>query len=396
MSENKVWFSHGEEIYEVKKGWFLKKGGFAWTGKTKIWNWDNCTVGLAKPRSDRTLIIVRSDTNKNSKFMGDRPVKIRFMLGFEVKEIVSGPVFEKPVKRGDKCIKGEWDGSKGRYVIRLRGSPTGDEFDWSDDYWIWVYDDDLSGMKNIDALHRQIEANLSSKITSDNVFKVDSAPINNDDVVPVIYQPAVDSLKNFIREINCKRQQINGVDYIEVTLIFENERLQKSDDFDKTYKFARKDLLFGREKDIERFKIILKEGKPDHLLFPGIYSKEMENGVCRERDILFDSTHGDTTKNPDNTPKRPIKYFFADVNHPVIFVNTSNHAMAGDDANHRLWKWEYIPWEENGAAVYRGDSSLADVEKRFPEPPLWGVPKWIFGLANRLRQKNRAPCDSEL
>ena len=67
MSENKVWFSHGEEIYEVKKGWFLKKGGFAWAGKTKIWNWDNCTVGLAKPRSDRTLIIVRSDTNKNSR-----------------------------------------------------------------------------------------------------------------------------------------------------------------------------------------------------------------------------------------------------------------------------------------------------------------------------------------
>ncbi len=395
MSKNKVWFSHGEEIYEVKKGGFLKKGGFAWTGKTKIWNWDNCTVGLAKPTSDRTLIIVRSVANKNSKFMGDRPVKVSFMLGFEIKRIVSGPGFEKPDKGIGTLKKGVWNGSKGRYVIRLRGSPAGDGFDWSDDYWIWVYDDDLSGMKNIDALHRQIEDNLSSKITSDNIFRVGDASAN-EEIVPVIYQPAVDSLKNFIREINCKRQQKNGVEEVEVTLIFENERLQKSDDFDKTYKFARKDLLFGREKDIERFKIILKDGKPDHLLFPGIYSKEVENGVCRERDILFDSTHGDTTKNPDNTPKRPIEYFFADVNHPVVFVNTSNHAMAGDDANHRLWKWEYIPWEEDGAAVYHGNISLEDVEARFPEPPLLGIPKWIFDRVNRLRQKNRASCDSEL
>ena len=27
----------------------------------------------------------------------------------------------------------------------------------------------------------------------------------------------------------------------------------------------------------------------------------------------------------------------------MVFVNTSNHAMAEHDANHELWKWEYVP-----------------------------------------------------
>jgi len=43
-------------------------------------------------------------------------------------------------------------------------------------------------------------------------------------------------------------------------------------------------------------------------------------------------------------------------------INTSNHAMAEDDANHRLWKWEYIPWLENSAVIL-GENTREEVEK---------------------------------
>jgi hypothetical protein len=41
---------------------------------------------------------------------------------------------------------------------------------------------------------------------------------------------------------------------------------------------------------------------------------------------------------------RRIKYYFNSRNYPIMFVNTSNHAVAEYDNNHQLWKWEYVPW----------------------------------------------------
>jgi len=57
--------------------------------------------------------------------------------------------------------------------------------------------------------------------------------------------------------------------------------------------------------------------------------------------------------------KDHIKNFYADANHPVIFVNTSNHAMAEYDNNPQFWKWEYAGWEKNTPLIVGGGSKEA-------------------------------------
>ena len=52
------------------------------------------------------------------------------------------------------------------------------------------------------------------------------------------------------------------------------------------------------------------------------------------------------------------------MNHPVIFVNTSNHALAPHDNNHDLWKWEYIPWNEK-IPIKLGTKTRQEVESFF-------------------------------
>ena len=61
-----------------------------------------------------------------------------------------------------------------------------------------------------------------------------------------------------------------------------------------------------------------------------------------------------------------VKYNFQDTNHPVIFVNTSNHALAPHDNNHDLWKWEYVPWSEK-IPIKSGSKSRQEVESFFKE-----------------------------
>ena len=38
--------------------------------------------------------------------------------------------------------------------------------------------------------------------------------------------------------------------------------------------------------------------------------------------------------------------------HPVVFINTSNHAMTEMDRNPTLWKWEYQPFEEKSPVTF--------------------------------------------
>ena len=59
-----------------------------------------------------------------------------------------------------------------------------------------------------------------------------------------------------------------------------------------------------------------------------------------------------------------VKYYFQNKNHPVIFVNTSNHAIAPHDNNHDLWKFEYVPWSKK-SPVKLGTSTRKEVENSF-------------------------------
>ena len=58
------------------------------------------------------------------------------------------------------------------------------------------------------------------------------------------------------------------------------------------------------------------------------------------------------------------KYYFQDNNHPVIFVNTSNHTLAPHDNNRDLWKCEYVPWAKN-SPVKLGTMTREEVGQKY-------------------------------
>jgi len=114
-------------------------------------------------------------------------------------------------------------------------------------------------------------------------------------------------------------------------------------------------VIYGRILDLESFKILVaKDFANDRFVFEGIYSNSEEMNA--------DSIHGD--KAPPPAPKHSIKYYFMDRNHPVVFVNTSNHAMAEHDTNDRIWKWEYIPCLTD-APIKLGSMTRKEIEQRF-------------------------------
>lgn len=178
-----------------------------------------------------------------------------------------------------------------------------------------------------------------------------------DKIIPAIYQPAVDSLDNFVREVHCaqKPEKTDGSYEVEVSIIFNNEQLRKhacGGNLNKIYEGFRR-LYHGRTLDVKTFNIIVRKDITDNkFIFEDIYSDEHQ--------LEDDSIHGD----PRPAPERIIKYCFIDHNHPVIFINTSNHAMAEHDANHRLWKWEYIPWMKD-APVKFGNKTREEIDREF-------------------------------
>ena len=91
-----------------------------------------------------------------------------------------------------------------------------------------------------------------------------------------------------------------------------------------------------------------------YFTFEKIYS----NGY----DITYDTIHG----NPF-PPERKVKYYFMDYYHPIVFINTSNHAMSESDNNHDLWKWEYIPFIQSKKRPFKfGTKSRKDIDREFP------------------------------
>ena len=117
-------------------------------------------------------------------------------------------------------------------------------------------------------------------------------------------------------------------------------------------------MIYGRLMDLESFNILIdKDPASNRFTFKGIYS---DNNGMNE-----DSIHGD--KPPPPSTEHPIKYYFSNHNHPVVFVNTANHAMAEHDANNRIWKFEYIPWMED-VPVKLGTKTRREIEQSFKSP----------------------------
>ncbi len=268
---------------------------------------------------------------------------LRYMLGFEISGVPSEPKTEIYIARNN--IPKRREGPKERWVMQLDNK-----------HWIWEWAQEGKNIINsaIYRLYRDIVNELENpSITGDNIIKT-HVDVQSDGLLPVIYQPSVDALKNFVREVHCAKETVNqdGSYTIEVSILFNNERLRQHGVLNSIYEFIRR-IIYGRVMDLESFKILVaKDLVNDRFVFEGIYSDNEEMNA--------DSIHGD--KVPPPAPKHPVKYYFMDCNHPVVFINTSNHAMAEHDTNIKIWKWEYIPWLTD-APIRLGSMSRKEIEQ---------------------------------
>jgi hypothetical protein len=275
------------------------------------------------------------------------------MLGFDVEGSkiqppkegkYNEPIDNKPKRYGQERI---------RWVVKL-------DNDYS--IWQWKEEDKTIESSKVYEIYRGIIKCLDEPIIPNakdvfNVVAFDDNKIGKK-IVPVVYQPAIDSWKNFVREVHC--HALGNDDKIQVSILFNNEELREHKIVNRLYEWFRS-WFYGRIIDVETFFIVLKEknnnnNNPELLDFPSIYSAE--NSI--EHDSIHVDRYGIT-----------IKYYFGNLRHPIIFINTSNHAMGEHDTNHRLWKWEYIAWQKDGAIKF-GEKSREEINNKFkPKLRFW-------------------------
>ena len=373
-SSSLFWFSHNINRYEKK---FLKSS-VKRTKEIIILDWDNCTISnVGKLENGKTRLVIRTNTNRNSHYMGNKPINLRYMLDIDVQQIsdlyteyykVNIPAKDPyPHKDIPKSItKTQYK----RHVFQLCGNRS--EHDKLNDgdytYWIWEWakkDVDIK-LHNIYKLYNQLYyfnkekniPNIQSPLQKNVIFDVQLTEKETDNnikntIVPIIYQPAFDSLQNFVREIH---YAIIEKDIVEVSIIFENEQLRRFKYLNKIYEKYRR-IIYGRIQDVETFRIHIdsKQEKDynKYCTFQKIYSNSY--------DITYDTIHGDPFP-----VKRKIYYYFVDYCHPIVFINTSNHAMAQYDNNRDLWKWEYIPFiKSKKRPIKIGKKSRKEIDMEF-------------------------------
>lgn len=301
-------FSYTQEKYDE----FNEHGRryLNWTNKEETWNYKDCTITVLGHK-DGTHIVMRREREGKSSFKKSDYI-LKLMMGFTATDV-------------------QKNYSNSKYELTFTVLQTMDKHHRDlKDVRIWSSDKEA-----VEKLHHTIQEKMKNP-DSENIIASNSQ--TNTELIPVIYQPRVDAWNNFLREINIHKEN----DSYTVTLAFQGEVLRKFfliDPFYKLFRFFR----YKRTVDIETFEVI-----KDKFYFENIYSNN---------DTLFDdSTH--------NKKAIPIKYYFSDENHPVIFINTSNHAMAPHDNNHDFWKWEYVPWSNTMPLKY-GKKTKEETEKSY-------------------------------
>ena len=240
MISKPVWFTVKEKKWQV--GYF---GKFSWTGEEDFWDSDNCTISFTRTLNNECLIVVRSNQTILSSFM-EKEVMLRYMLGFEISGKPSEPKTELYTARNN--IPNRKEGPKNRWVFQL-----------DDKHWIWEWAQEGADITNstIYSLYNEIVNEFDHPgETPNNIFDA-QVDVQDDKIIPVIYQPSVDALKNFLREIHCAKGPTNqdGSYEIEVSLLFNNERLRQHGILNSIYTGLRR-LIYGRVMDLESFKIL--------------------------------------------------------------------------------------------------------------------------------------------
>lgn len=382
-----VWFSHLESEFQVVDIGLKKLFQWKENEPPKMWDWDNCTVNRAKVLSDgKVRMVIRSKTNRNSDYMGRIPVELRYMLGIDIAS-VSEPyseLYELALSKRKNLPLSAKNTSHRRWACKL-----------DEKYWIWQWAKEGIDIKSsqVYLLYEDIK-NFLDEASSTKGFSPDSTKNDNnvfkvylderlDEIVPIIYQPAIDSLKNFVREVHCTK--VVGQDStgdIEVSLLFNNEELRRHKYLDRIYSIIRL-VLYGRTRDVETFRIHLVKHMDEKTQKNKIHSnglneenynqiEDKNNKNNGDNYFVFEGIHSGQYGIEHDTihldkppaPKRPIEYYFLDHYHPIIFINTSNHAMGEHDNNHDIWKWEYIPWAKK-APIKLGFKSRKDIDRRF-------------------------------
>jgi hypothetical protein len=330
------WFSQEEPNWNtiIKNGRkVFQQNGY------KLRDWENCSVSAFTTDSGKIRVNVRRKNIQYSMYM-KRKIEIKFLYTFDTSSI-EAPVIEK-YEQSSSRNNGD---PEFRWVVHLKkeGNQHRDRRDSS--IWQWASQGDIR-QSEIFRLYRDVE--IKGKSSSYiNLDPVDTEAY--DQAMPVLVQPSTDGWKNFVRQVHCAK--LGNSEY-EFTLVFNDEHLRKHGALEPLYRFLRP-FLYGRLTDLESFRLISEGNTATHFVFPGIYSGNS--------DITEDSIHGDKEWFLRKAPRRKVKYHYSNRMHPIVFMNTANHAMAEEDNNGTLWKWEFVPWE-SGSPIVHGNKSRKQIE----------------------------------
>ena len=305
-------FSYTQEKYdEVKEPlrYYLK-----WTNIKENFKYEDCTITVIGMGDERKRIIVRRKICGESKFLKSK-YEVYLMLGF----------ITSKVEKKEEC-------NKNVLSFKLVQSEDAMHRDLCN-VEIWG-DTEQETDELLNTINQKTNKNESTNIIQADYLEEDKY------MIPVIYQPRVDTWENFLREVHVYKNLEDNC--FEITLAFQDEDLRKHKILNGLYRLIRL-IKYKRTVDIETFSI-----KNDKFYFRNIYSGESN--------LFEDTIHNE--KNMD------AKYYFRNKNHPVIFVNTSNHAVAPHDNNHDLWKFEYVPWSKK-SPVKLGTKTREQVEESF-------------------------------
>jgi hypothetical protein len=344
--KSSIWFSHRERRFDVMS--ILVKRIFKLTKNSKIWNWDNCFVSAIKLKDGKIRVIIRSSQLVDSDYR-KRKVNLKYMLGFDITQIgnLEEDEYDEPIGN----LTHEQGAPRHRWYFQLDK----DRF-----LWQWKETDKSKLNSELAGVWEEL-TNIQNQPYDPTKNETFNVHVKQDDnrIIPTIYQPAIDTWKNFLREVHCNKLENNQ---IQVTLLFNDEHLRKHKSLDRIYRLLRL-ILYRRIVDLETFIVNLDNGIPNKFEFPNIYSGE--------KGIEHDNVHADGAFHK-------IKYFFGSKNHPIVFINTANHAMSYHDTNHTIWKWEYTPWDEDSPIIF-GNMSREELESC-----QWEIysDKWINRRAN--------------
>ncbi len=215
IGDNLTWFSHIGNEYEVSAVGNKKIVEFRST--EKIFDWDNCSIQITRSPLKQLRIFIRGQAHRYSDYH-KMIVKPIFFLSIDIDSITPPTEDEYQIGMERKDLKSLHSRHFRRYVFALDGR-----------YWIWEWKKDYADIKQskVYLIYKKILENLDNliqkKVENENLI-VAAFPHTDNDLIPAIYQPAIDQLKNFVREIHCSKiSDDNKPIFIEVSIMFNNE-----------------------------------------------------------------------------------------------------------------------------------------------------------------------------